>query len=385
MSRTTTLAQRPPMGWNSWNCFRNSTVNGAALLEVAQAIVDSGMRDAGYEYVVLDDHWQARRRDSAGRLQADSSRFPDGIAALVDSVHALGLKFGIYSVPGSTTCGQYYDGYPAEGIGSLGYEALDAETFADWGIDFLKYDWCRAHLNDGLEASAAFARMCHELDETGRDILYSISEYGLFRPWEWAPAFANMWRTTDDLHADWGSLSSTISQQLPISGRSRPGGWNDPDMLQVGNGSLTDAEMRTHLSVWAITNAPLMSGNDLRSLTDSVADLLTNRTFLTIDQDWGGSAGTIYGHYHPFVDIWTKPMSTGGRSIALVNMHDDPCTVDLRPHLDTELQSGSYLEAWSGHEFTLDEFAHISLAPHDALLLMPKEVTTAPDSAPTTR
>lgn len=371
MSRTDALAQRPPMGWNSWNCFRNSTVNADALLDVADAMVDSGMRDAGYEYLVLDDHWQASHRDSAGRLHADSARFPDGIAALAASVHDRGLKFGIYSVPGSTTCGQYYDNYPATGIGSLGYETLDAETFAGWGVDFLKYDWCRAHLNDGLEPRAAFARMARELDATGHDILYSISEYGLFAPWEWAPDFANMWRTTDDLHADWGSLSSVIAQQFPVSGHSRPGGWNDPDMLQVGNGALTEAEMRTHLSVWAITNAPLIAGNDLRSMTDSTRALLTNRTFLAIDQDWGGAPGTVYGHYHPFVDIWTKPMSTGGRAVSFVNMYDDPAIVDLRPHLDVDLQAGTYIEAWSGSDFTPEDFSHISLAPHDALLLLP--------------
>lgn len=363
------LAQRPPMGWNSWNCFRGGTVSATVVVEIAQAIVDSGLRDAGYQYVVVDDHWQASQRTSTGALVADPTRFPDGIAAVADAVHTLGLKFGIYSVPGSVTCGMYYDGYPADGIGSLGHEAFDAETFANWGVDYLKYDWCRAHLNDGLQAQNAFRRMADELRRTGRDIVYSISEYGLFQPWLWAPEFAQMWRTTDDLHEHWWSLAPIISQMQTISPYSRPGGWNDPDMLQVGNGTLTPAELRTHLSVWAILNAPLMAGNDVRTMTDEVRALLLNPSFLLIDQDWGGAAGRVLARHG--VDIWAKPMSTGGSALALVNMREEPITVDLREHVTDDLL-GTFADAWTGQRFDEGDLAAVTVDAHDSLLLEPQ-------------
>ena len=357
------------MGWNSWNCFRGGTVSATGVVEVAQAIVDTGLRDAGYEYVVVDDHWQASRRTAAGALVADPTRFPDGIEAVADAVHALGLKFGIYSVPGSVTCGMYYDGYPADGIGSLGHEALDAETFATSGVDYLKYDWCRAHLNDGLRAQTAFRRMADELRRTGRDIVYSISEYGLFQPWLWAPEFAQMWRTTDDLHEHWWSLAPIISQMQTIAHSSRPGAWNDPDMLQVGNGTLTPAEMRTHLSVWAILNAPLMAGHDVRTMTDEVRAMLLNPSFLRIDQDWGGAAGSVIARHG--VDIWAKPMSTGGSALALVNMREEPITVDVREHVTDDLL-GPYADAWTGQPFAEGDLAAVTVDAHDSLLLEPR-------------
>src|SRR3954468_23422756 len=189
------------MGWNSWNCFlgadfhaRVHDVTAEAIVGCARALVDSGMRDAGYEYVVLDDFWQDGRRDPAGRLAAHPTRFTDGIAALAEDIHGLGLKFGLYSVPGSLTCAQQWDDYGGEPLGSLGHEEVDAQTFAEWGVDFLKYDWCRADTNDGLDATDAFTRMRRVLDGQDRPIVYAISEYGLFEPWHWAPRIAHMWR-----------------------------------------------------------------------------------------------------------------------------------------------------------------------------------------------
>lgn len=363
------LAQRPPMGWNSWNSFRKGEVNAEALVGIARALIDNGMAAAGYEYLVIDDHWQARTRDAAGRLVADPERFPGGISAVADEVHSLGLKLGIYSVPGSTTCGMFYDNYPADDAGSLHHERIDAATFADWGVDYLKYDWCRAHINDGLRARDAFTLMSKELARLDRDIVYSISEYGIWQPWTWAAGVANMWRTTDDLHANWNSLKTLIHQNLAISNLSRPGAWNDPDMLQVGNGSITVSESRVHLSVWAMFNAPLMAGNDIRTMTDETRALLTNADMIAVDQDWGGEAGRVHGYYVPIV-ILSKPMSTGGHALALVNLGDDDMTADFTNFIDPAL-IGDYREAWTGTAFTSDAFRNCTVPAHDALLLVP--------------
>src|SRR4051794_17911855 len=196
------LADRPPMGWNSWNCFlgadfhaRVHEVTAEAIAGCARALVDSGMREAGYEYVVLDDCWQDGRRDSTGRLAAHPTRFPDGIAALADEIHGLGLKFGLYSVPGSLTCAQQWDNYGGEPLGSLRHEELDAQTFAEWGVDFLKYDWCRADANDGLYAVDAFTRMRRGVDGQGRPPLYALSPYGLFVPGPGGPGLPHTWGT----------------------------------------------------------------------------------------------------------------------------------------------------------------------------------------------
>lgn len=355
------------MGWNSWNCLRHDEVTAQAILDAASAMAENGMRDVGYNTVVIDDHWQ-QGRDRVGRLVAHRERFPDGIEAVTDAIHDLGMRVGIYSVPGSTTCGQFYDSYPADDLGSLGRERLDAQTFASWNIDFLKYDWCRAHLNDGIDVRAAYELMSSELHDTGRDIVLSISEYGIWKPWEWAYGVANMWRTTDDLKPTWWSLASTIVQQYPISQFSRPGGWNDPDMLQVGNGSLTTSEVRTHLSAWAITNAPLMAGNDPRQQHPDVS-LMLNPDMVAIDQDWGGTASKVYG-YVGDNPIFAKPMSTGGTALAILNLHDRVFRADLRPHLPAEYLT-TYREAWTGAMFDEHDFGAVELAPHDSHLLRP--------------
>jgi alpha-galactosidase len=368
-----TLALRPPMGWNSWNYGLNernradfSRLTEKTMLAQAQAMVDSGMLAAGYEYFVLDDGYQNARRDYQGRLQGHALRFRNGIPQLVNDVKALGLKFGIYSVPGSLTCAQQYDDYIADGLGSINKERIDAQAFAEWGIDYLKYDWCRAHLNDGLVPKEAFKKMADELKLTGRDIVYSISEYGFWEPHLWAPEFTNLWRTTDDLFADWDSLLRTLDLQKNLYPYSRPGAWNDPDMLQVGNGSLTTAENRAHFFLWAVLNAPLMAGNDLTRMSDEVRDLLIHPGIIEIDQDWSGEQGKL-AWSEGDLQVWSKQMSEaagGGVAAVLLNRGD------TTGHFNLETAVGNYSTAkdvWSGD--SIASVGNHEVEPHGALLL----------------
>jgi alpha-galactosidase len=319
------------MGWNTWNWMQDSATYRArvadltqdAVLACARALVDCGMRDAGYRYVVLDDCWQAPRRAPDGTLAEHPERFPDGIAALAEEVHALGLLFGLYSVPGSLTCAQQYDDYGGDPLGSLGFEELDAYTFAAWGVDYLKYDWCRADVNDGLGAVDAFARMRRALDRVGRPMVYAISEYGLFEPWHWAPGLAHQWRTTGDLLPTWDSILTTVDLQAGLAPYARPGAWNDPDMLQVGNGSLTDGENRAHMYLWAVLNAPLMAGNDPRRIAERTRDLLCHPEIIAVNQDWGGRQGDRIGP-GAAAEVWAKPMSDGGAAVVLLNRSEEP-------------------------------------------------------------
>ncbi|KAA9152973.1 glycoside hydrolase family 27 protein [Amycolatopsis acidicola] len=341
------LAATPPMGWNSWNQVGCAGLNEQVVRDAADNLVRTGMRDAGYRYVVVDDCWQALTRGADGALRPNPDRFPHGMAALADYVHARGLLFGIYAVPGTGTCAMYNSGYPAKGIGSLGHERQDAETFASWGVDYLKYDWCYADTYDGLDEKTAFEKMRDELQRTGRPILYAISEYGAQKPWEWARPVANMWRTTNDLSADWSSVSATIEQQADVTTGS-PGGWNDPDMLQIGNGSLTESEARAHFSMWSILNAPLFTGT---APTDQDLGTLLNREVIAVDQDFAGAQGKRLA-VDGSTDVWGKPLSGGGYAVVLLNRGDSPATVsadvpghwavrDLWQHANTGTSDGT--------------------------------------------
>jgi alpha-galactosidase len=311
------LAATPPMGWNSWNEVRCYDLNEQVVRDAADALVDTGMRDAGYRYVVVDDCWQDFTRAADGSLRANPARFPHGMAALADYVHARGLLFGIYAVPGSGTCAMYNDAYPARGIGSLGHERQDAQTFAAWGVDYLKYDWCYADTHDGLDEQAAFEKMRDEVEHLSRPMVYAISEYGVRQPWRWARPVANLWRTTYDLTPDWASLSSTIEQQATVSTGS-PGAWNDPDMLQLGNGTLTEAEERAHFSMWAVLNAPLFAGTNPAALSTAEQATLLNREVIAVDQDFAGTQGRRLATTRT-TDVWGKPLSDGGYAVVLLN------------------------------------------------------------------
>ncbi len=368
-----TLALRPPMGWNSWNYGLNernradfNRLTEQTVLAQANAMVDSGMLAAGYEYLVLDDGFQNGRRDHLGRLQGHALRFREGIPALIEEVKSLGLKFGIYSVPGSLTCAQQYDDYIADGLGSLGFETIDANAFAEWGVDYLKYDWCRAHLNDGLEPQEAFKKMSDALKSSGRDIVFSISEYGLFKSHDWAPEFANLWRTTDDLIASFDSILRTLDLQENLYPYSKPGAWNDPDMLQVGNGSLTLSENRAHMYLWAVLNAPLMAGNDLTRMSDEVRDLLIHPGIIAIDQDWGGQQGRLVYSVGE-AQVWSKPMADGSKANVLLSRGVTQETFKLA-ELFTDVSSVT--DVWSGDSIDINSV--LEIPPHDALLLLTK-------------
>jgi len=308
------LARTPPMGWNSWNHFA-CNVNEQTIRGTADAMVATGMRDAGYRYVVIDDCWQVAR-DANGVLVADPQRFPHGIKALADYIHSKGLLFGIYTDAGTNTC----QGRP----GTLGHEDQDARTFAAWGVDYVKEDWCHAQ---NLDAPTQYAKFRDALARTGRPIVLSICEWGSNQPWEWAPRVGNLWRTTDDIEDTWSSMLDNLDQSAQHATAAGPGAWNDPDMLEVGNGGMTDEEYRAHFSLWAIMAAPLIAGNDLRQMSTTTIATLTNREVIAVDQDSLGAQGILVWERPPELQVWAKPLHDGSRAIALLNRSSAPARI----------------------------------------------------------
>ena len=300
------LARTPPMGWNSWNHF-GCDVSARLIRETADAMAANGMRDAGYHYVVIDDCWQVAR-DKGGRLVADSARFPGGIKPLADYVHAKGLKFGIYTDAGRKTC----QGRP----GSYGSEGQDARTFAEWGVDYIKVDWCFA---EGLDAPSQYARVRDALARSGRPIVFSICEWGSHAPWEWGPATGNLWRSTGDIEDTWASMLGNLDISAQHASAARPGAWNDPDMLEVGNGGMTDDEYRAHMSLWAVMAAPLIAGNDVRAMSPATREILLNPEVIAVDQDSLGVQGTLVAERAPELQVWVKPLKDGSRAVVLFN------------------------------------------------------------------
>ncbi|MGW7525843.1 NPCBM/NEW2 domain-containing protein [Streptomyces sp. NPDC054783] len=304
------LALTPPMGFNNWNSthcraeFNESMVKGIADLFVAK-----GLKDAGYQYVNLDDCWALPQRDADGKLVPDPARFPNGIKAVADYVHSKGLKLGIYTSAGTKTCNSA--GFP----GALGHEYSDAQQFADWGVDYLKYDNCN---NQGVDAKQRYTTMRDALKATGRPIVYSICEWGQNKPWEWAAGVGHLWRTTGDISDNWGSMLSILQQNLPLAPYAGPGHWNDPDMLEVGNGGMTDTEYRSHFSLWSVMAAPLLIGTDLRKASQATFDILDNKEVIAVDQDPLGKQGTVVSSAGGRRVI-AKEMKDGSRAVALFN------------------------------------------------------------------
>jgi alpha-galactosidase len=321
------LAATPPMGWNSWNWFAGK-VTDKDVRQAADLLVSSGMRDAGYVYVNIDDTWEGQR-DASGVLHTNE-KFPD-MKALADYVHSKGLKLGIYSSPGSKTCA----GFAA----SLGHEQQDADLYASWGIDYLKYDLCsferdvmqKAAQGDSAEAKLvqnklmrdAYEKMHQALLKTGRPIVYSLCQYGFDSVWQWGPSVgANLWRTTGDIFPTWDRMSLIGRSQAGLSKYAGPGHWNDPDMLEVGNGKLTLEENRTHMGMWAMLAAPLLAGNNLSQMTPEVTAILTNREIIAIDQDkLGRQAERLYAEGP--VEIWSRPLADGSVALAIFNFGED--------------------------------------------------------------
>jgi alpha-galactosidase len=365
-------AQTPPMGWNSWNYFAGK-VTDKNIRDSADQIVASGMKDAGYIYVNIDDTWEGER-DASGVLHTNS-KFPD-MKALADYVHSKGLKLGIYSSPGPKTCANFE--------GSLGHEEQDAKMYAEWGIDYLKYDLCsfipavmlKQAPNDKAAQMrlmiAAYEKMGKALKATGRPIVYSLCQYGWDNVWEWAPGLGgNSWRTTGDIEARWQSVYDILEQQKGLATYAGPGHWNDPDMLEVGNGRLSLAENRTHFSMWAMLAAPLLAGNDLPNMKPAIKEILTNRDVIAINQDpLGHQARHIYSNGE--VEVWARDLKGGAKAIAIVNVGSDvnsthPFHIDLaRIGLHGAQQAR---DLWTGKETELTDNMSIELPSHDILLL----------------
>jgi alpha-galactosidase len=313
------LAPTPPMGWNTWNKFA-CNVSDELVRGMADTMVKSRMKDAGYQYVVIDDCWQVSR-DANANIVVDAQRFPHGMKAVADYVHSLGLKFGIYSDAGSKTCA----GRP----GGLGHEYQDAVMYAFWGVDYLKYDWCNTTTQD---AKASYANIRQALDATGRPIVLSICEWGKAQPWLWgAEVGGNLWRTTGDIQDRWGGkekwkdgsccsngVMAILDEQVGLQSYAGPGHWNDPDMLEVGNGGMTTTEYRSHFSLWAILAAPLIAGNDLRNMSPEIHDILTNKEVIAVDQDPMGREGRRVWKDGD-LEVWAKQMQDGSRAVALLN------------------------------------------------------------------
>ena len=319
------LAMTPPMGWNSWNKFA-CDVSEKLIMETADAMVASGMKDAGYEYIVIDDCWQIGR-DSLGFIVADPERFPSGIKALADYIHSKGLKFGIYSCAGDKTCG----GRP----GSRGYEYQDALMYAKWGVDYLKYDWC---FSENLNAKGAYITMSNALKQAGRPIVFSLCEWGNNKPWLWAKEVGHLWRTTTDIyncfncvesHGTWESwgVMQILDRQDSLRQYAGPGHWNDPDMMQVGNGMPYNQE-RAHFTMWAMLAAPLISGNDLRDMNPQTLSVLTNKEVIAINQDKLGIQGFKYA-VNDSVETWLKPLADGSWALVYLNRSKTPKSISV--------------------------------------------------------
>ncbi len=318
------LALTPPMGWNSWNLYQ-CDINEDLIKKTADAMVEKGMLDAGYEYLIIDDCWQIAR-DENGNILPDPERFPSGIKALADYVHSKGLKFGIYSDAGTKTC----QGRP----GSRGYEFQDARTYAEWGVDYLKYDWCHHGTQD---ARASYKLMADALKATGRPIVFSICEWGTNKPWLWGKEVGgNLWRTTEDIlncwdcRTDWGGMGFVhiLDLQVGLECYAGPGHWNDPDMLEVGNSGLTVSESRAHFSLWAILAAPLIAGNDIINMSDEIREILTNKEVIAVDQDSLGKQGTRVKDSGD-LEVWARQLHDGSRAVVLFNRGKDAAEISF--------------------------------------------------------
>ena len=369
------VAQTPPMGWNSWNHFAGK-VSDKDVRAAADALVSSGLKDAGYIYVNIDDTWQGKR-NAKGELPPNE-KFPD-MKGLADYVHSKGLKLGIYSSPGPQTCARYE--------GSYQHVEQDAKTYAGWGIDYLKYDLCGfgeiMHKQAGDEHNAkatammkdAYEKMHKALQATGRPIVYSLCQYGWADVWTWGPQVGgNLWRTTGDIEDNYKSMATIGFGQAGLSKYASPGHWNDPDMLEVGNGGMTSDEYRTHMSLWAILAAPLLAGNDLSKMSEDTLAILKNKDVVAIDQDPLGKQGeqveAVQSRVNGFkyYEIWSRQLKNG-KAIALFNRSETAGPVTLKL-ADVGVKPGAHAkDVWSGKDVTLTDGYTANVAAHGVVLL----------------
>jgi alpha-galactosidase len=365
------LALTPPMGWNSWNHF-GCNLNESVIQQTASAMVSSGMQVAGYEYINLDDCWMASSRDANGNLVPDPVKFPSGMPALVGYIHNLGLKIGLYEDAGTATC----QGYP----GSYGYYQQDANTFASWGIDYIKLDWCNTGGNLNLDPPTQYAQFAQALANSGRPITLSICDWGADTPWVWGPATGNLWRTTGDIGDSWLSMVTNMDANSALAGSAAPGAWNDPDMLEVGNGGMTDAEYQTHFSMWAMMAAPLIAGNDLTNMDSASLATLTNSEVIAVDQDPSGVQGVLLFDNGSGQEAWAKKVS-GATVVSLLNESASTSTVtfnwsdigldstqtvpvrDLWAHRDLGTFSNSFSAAVPSHSVVMLKIGAVAMPP----------------------
>ena len=313
------LAPTPVMGWNSWNKF-GCNVSDKLIREMADTMVSTGLKAAGYQYVNIDDCWQVSRT-ADGSIVVDPDHFPNGMKALANYVHSKGLKLGVYTDAGRMTC--------QKRPGSYEHEVQDAKTYASWDVDYVKVDWC---YSDGLDPIVQYAKMRDALANSGRAIVFSICNWGVKAPWRWGPSTGNLWRTTGDIGDSYSSMAEIGFSQNGLEKFAGPGHWNDPDMLEVGNGGMNREEYRTHMALWAILAAPLLAGNDLRTMTAETKDLLTNAEVLAVDQDSKGVQGHRVWQEGP-LEVWVKPLADGSQAVGLFNRNDNPLTMQLDPQL----------------------------------------------------
>ncbi len=383
------LAKTPPMGWNSWNTF-SINVNEQLVIGIVAKMISSGLRDAGYNYVVLDDGWMLRERNAEGDLVPDPEKFPNGIKHLADYVHSKGMKFGVYNCAGTHTCG----GFP----GSRGHEYQDARLYASWGVDFLKYDWCST---GKLNAEEAYITMRDALAATGRPILLSICEWGTNEPWLWGGNVGQAWRISGDIYpcfdcedrhddgmpTQWSAWGVTrildMRDNDELRKHAQPDAWNDYDMLEVGNG-MSAGEDRAHFAMWSMLASPLMLGNDVRTMSQTTSDILGNRDVIAINQDTLGIQGYKYQTLeNGSVEVWLKPLVGGSWAVCFLNRGTAPVTFSYSG-LANEIKdslSGLTLNAKSTRYTVRDAYAHkdlgilksslkISIPAHDVMLFV---------------
>jgi alpha-galactosidase len=370
------LARTPPMGFNNWNTTQcKATFNEAMIKSIADLFVSKGLKDAGYQYVNIDDCWAKTSRNSAGDLEPDPVRFPNGIKAVADYVHSKGLKFGIYTSAGTKTCNTA--GFP----GGLDHEQQDANLFASWGVDYLKYDNCN---NQGVDAQTRYRKMRDALAATGRPILFSICEWGQNQPWTWAQSVGNSWRTTGDISDSYAKMVSIFQKNLPLAQYAKPGAWNDPDMLEVGNGGMTPAEYRSHFSLWSIMAAPLLIGSDLRKVSTENYATLLNKDVIAIDQDTLGVQGkqiTASGNKY----VISKPLANGDYAVALFNNNSSAQTISTTASAIGIGSSSSYnlRDLWSKSTRTTTGSISVSVPAHETVIYRVSKGVRTPPSAGT--
>jgi len=355
------LAKTPPMGWNSWNLFAGK-IDDKTVREMADALVSSGMRDAGYIYLNIDDTWEGDR-DANGVIHTNN-KFPD-MKALADYVHSKGLKFGIYSSPGPYTCAGYE--------GSYAHEAQDAKTYAEWGVDYLKYDWCSAsRLYKDSDMRAVYQKMGDALRATNRPIVYSLCQYGHENVWAWGDKVGgNLWRTTGDINDTYKRMMEIVDTQSAIARFAGPGHWNDPDMLEIGNGGMTTDEYRTHMSLWAIFAAPLLAGNDVRGMTDDTKSILLNKEVIAVDQDPMGAQGHL-AQTAGDTQYYARPLNNGDMALVVVNRANASSTVKI-PWGEMHIAQGTKVrDLWKHEDLTANDGQSFTVPAHGSLMFRMK-------------